>query len=178
MVYAIYEEFLPDVEKKLKRIARKCERHGNPFTFEIKGEEIRAIRKHDSTAMVGMPNPVEYYKFVLIDVEGTARIDSWECLAVMEVHDVGNVIRRINTEVEIPERFRTSENICEHCNSKRNRNNLFVIHNTKTDEWKQVGGDCLKLYTNGLNMEYITAWLDGITELEENDGVVGTGGKH
>ena len=170
MIYAIYEDFFPEVEKKLNRVANKCIKHGNDFTFEVKGEEIR--EKYNKEL-----DRTEYYKFVLVDVEGTAKIDRWECIAVLEVHESGNIIRRINTEIEIPERFKTSENICEHCNSNRRRNNLYVIHNIETDEWKQVGGDCLKLYTGGLNMEYVTAYMDGITELEENDGVIGGNGK-
>ena len=165
MVYAIYEEFYPEVEKKLKRIAKKCIKHGNDFTFKVDGEEIRAIKNNDTDRM-------EYYKFILVNVEGTAKIDNWECIAVIEVHEVGNIIRRINTDIEIPDRFKHSENICEHCNSKRHRNNLYVIHNTETNEWKQVGGNCLNLYTNGLSLEYVTAYLDGITELEENNGVI------
>lgn len=170
MVYAIYEDFFPEVEKKLNRVAKKCIKHGNDFTFEVKGEEIR--EKYNKEL-----DRTEYFKFVLVEVEGTAKIDSWECIAVLEVHGSGNIIRRINTEIEVPERFKTSENICEHCNSNRRRNNLYVIHNIETDEWKQVGGDCLKLYTGGLNMEYVAAYMDGITELEENDGVIGGSGK-
>lgn len=170
MIYAIYEDFYPDIEKKLKRVAKKCMKHGNSFIFEIKGEEIR--ERYDKEL-----DRTEYYKFVLIEVEGAAKINNWECIAVLEVHEVGNIIRRINTDIEVPERFKTSENICEHCNSNRRRNNLYVVHNIETDEWKQVGGDCLRLYTGGLNMEYVTAWLDGITELEENDGIFGGNGK-
>ena len=167
MVYAIYEEFYNDVEKKLNRIARKCSKNGNPFTFEVKGEEIREIEVNPQT------KKTEFFKFILVEVEGTAKIDNWECIAVLEVHEVGNIIRRINTEIEVPSRFKTTENLCEHCNSKRQRNNLYIIHNTETDEWKQVGGSCLVQYTNGLNMEYVTAYMDGITELEENDGIIG-----
>ena len=37
MMYAIYEDFYPDVEKKLNHIAKKCMRHGNDFVFEVKG---------------------------------------------------------------------------------------------------------------------------------------------
>lgn len=168
MLYAIYEDFYADVEKKLNRVAKKCIKHGNDFTFEVKGEEIR--EKYDEEYGI-----TKCYKFILVEVDGTAKIDDWECIAVLEVHDVGNIIRRINTEIEIPNRFKNTENICEHCNSKRQRNNLYIIHNVKTDEWKQVGGNCLKLYTGGLNMEYITAYMDGITELEEFDGIVGHG---
>lgn len=171
MVYAIYEGFFPDVEKKLNRVAKKCVKHGNDFTFEIKGEEIREHKDKETDV-------IRHYKFVLVEVEGTAKVDNWECIAVMENHDAGNIIKRINTTIDIPERFKHTENICEHCNSKRYRTNLYVIHNTETDEWKQVGGNCLALYTGGLNMEYVTAYLDGITELEENDGVVNYGENH
>lgn len=168
MVYAIYEDFFPDVEKKLNRIAKKCVKHGNDFTFEVKGEEIREHNNKET----GL---TEYHKFILVEVEGTAKIDNWECIAVIEVHNSGNIIRRINTEIEVPERFKFTENICEHCNSKRQRNNLYLIHNIETNEWKQVGGSCLKLYTGGLSMEYVVAFMDGITELEEFDGIVGSG---
>jgi hypothetical protein len=168
MVYAIYEDFYADVEKKLNRVAKKCIKHGNDFTFEVKGEEIR--EKYNKELDI-----VEYNKFILVEVDGTAKIDNWECVAVLEVHSVGNIIRRINTEIDIPNRFKNTENICEHCNTNRQRNNLYIIHNTETDEWKQVGGSCLRLYTGGLNMEYVTAYMDGITELEEFDGIVGHG---
>lgn len=168
MMYAIYEDFYPDVEKKLKRVAKKCIKHGNDFTFEVKGEEVREEYNKELERK-------EYHKFILVEVEGTARIDNWECVAVLENHNVGNIIRRINTEIDIPERFKHTDNICEHCNTKRQRNNLYVIHNVETNEWKQVGGSCLKLYTGGLNMEYIAAYMDGITELEEMDGIVGRG---
>lgn len=168
MVYAIYEDFYPDVEKKLNRIAKKCKRYGNDFIFEVKGEEIREKYNEETER-------TEYHKFILVDVDGTAKIDDWECIAVLEIHDVGNIIRRINTEINVPERFKHTENICEHCNSKRQRNNMYVIHNVKTDEWKQVGGSCLKVYTSGLSMEYVTAYMDGIIELEEHDSIVGHG---
>ena len=170
MLYAIYEDFYTDVEKKLNRIAKKCVKHGNNFVFEVKGEEIREKFNEEL-------KKTEYFKFILVEVDGTAKIDNWECVAVLEIHDVGNIIRRINTDIEIPVRFKNTKNICEHCNSKRQRNNLYVIHNTETDEWKQVGGNCLKLYTGGLSLEYVTAFMDGITELEENDGVISGGGK-
>ena len=169
MRYAILNEFFPDVEKKLNRVAKKCVKHGNPFTFEVEGEEIRKMMVDGNE---------HHYKFTIVNVEGTAKIDNWECIAVLEIHSAGNVIRRINTEIELPERFKHTENVCEHCNSKRFRNNLYVIHNVETDEWKQVGGSCLSLYTGGLSLEYVAAYLDGITELEENDGFVPSGCKH
>lgn len=164
MQYAIHENFYPGVEKKLNRIARKCERLGNSFTYEVKGAEIR---KHHNVA----------HKFVIIDVEGIAKVEGWEFIATLDIHPNGNIIRRYNTDVELPERFMTSDNKCDHCHTKRPRNNLYVIRNTDTGEFKQVGASCLNVYTNGLSLEYVAAWIDGITELEQSNGVFSEGGK-
>lgn len=168
MTYLIHEDFFNGVEKKLNSIARKCQKFGNAFTFEVVGEEFQDHTVDGITTT---------HKFFQVEVEGTAKVGDWECVAVMETHPEGNIIRRINTEVEVPTIFRNSDNICEHCGTKRNRTQLFIVHNVETDEWKQVGGSCLKLYTGGLNMEYVVAFLDGITELEERSGHFSLGGK-
>lgn len=168
MKYRIYEEFYNDVEKKLKRIGKKCAKHGNPFTFEVVGEEIQEVENEETKIKA-------HYKFIIVEVEGTAKIDDYECVAVLENHEHGNVIRRINTTIDIPQRFLNTDNFCEHCNSKRRRNELYIIHNTETDEFKQVGSNCLLLYTKGLNAEYVAGYIDGITELEEYDGFIGGG---
>ena len=174
MVYAIYEEFFEDVKKKLNRISKKCAKNGNPFKFNIIREEIRKVEtKNDCGKVI----KVDYYKFIIVEVDGTAKIDNWECVATLEITSAGNIIKRINTEMDIPQRFWTSENICEHCNTRRQRNKLYIIHNVKTGDFKQVGKNCLLEYTNGLNAEYVTGWIDGITELEEYDGFIG-GGSH
>lgn len=171
MQYKIYEDFFNDVEKKLKRIGKKCAKHGNPFVFKIVDSVIDEVINEETKKK-------SYYKFIVIEVEGTAKINDYECVAVLENHSSGNIIRRINTEINIPERFLHTDNICEHCNSKRQRNELYIIHNIKTDEFKQVGSSCLTLYTNGLNAEYVAGYIDGITELEEFDGFVGNGNKY
>lgn len=171
MKYRIYEEFYNDIEKKLKRIGKKCARHGNPFTFEVIGEEIKEVEDEKTKRK-------DYYKFIIVEVEGTAKINNYECVAVLENHEHGNIIRRINTTIDIPERFMNTDNFCEHCNSKRRRNELYIIHNIETNEFKQVGSNCLMLYTNGLNAEYVASYIDGITELEEFDGIVGNGSKY
>ena len=171
MQYYIYEDYFVDIEKKLKRIGKKCEKHGNPFVFNVVGTEIKEVIDEETKEK-------RHYKFIVIEVEGTAKIHDYECVAVLENHEFGNVIRRINTEIEIPERFLSTENFCEHCNSKRPRKELYIIHNVKTDEFKQVGSSCLMLYTNGLNAEYVASYINGITELEEFDGYVGGGAKY
>ena len=162
MVYAIHEDHFLEVEKKLTKVMRKCAKLGNPFTFEVVGSEIRTRKVNGKE---------EHHRFNLVNVEGTAHVDGWEFIATLEIHSGGNVIRRYNTEVDLPDYFRTSPNICEHCNTSRARKNLYVIRNTETNEFKQVGGNCLNLYTNGLSLEYVTAYMDGVIELDKFNGV-------
>lgn len=166
MQYAIHEDIYPTIEKKLVRIANKCKAYGNDFVFSIVGEDMRKDNKG------------YYNKFIIIDVEGTAKVGGWEFIAAMDVYESGNIIRRCNNDVEIPQRFWHSENMCDHCHTKRQRNNLYIIRNTETGEFKQVGGTCLASYTHGLDMELVVSWLDGIDKLEEYNGAFYSGGKN
>lgn len=167
-VFAIHENFYPEVEKKLNRVINKCKKYGNPFTFNIVGTEMREDKK----------NKEILHKFFLIEVSGTAHIDNWEFVATLDIRKGGNIVRRFNTEVEIPDYYKTSPNVCDHCGTARPRKNLYLIHNTETGEFKQVGGSCLNSYTNGLSLEYVASWIDGLTKLEESDGIYyGEGGK-
>lgn len=171
MQYSIYKEFYPEVEKKINRIAKKAAKYGNPFTFKIVDEVVREIADIEN-------NYTNYYPFVIIELDGEAKVGEYECVAVLEMHESGNLIRRINEVIDIPDRFLHSENVCEHCNTKRNRKNLFVVYSSETNEFKQVGSDCLQLYTHGMNPKYIASFYDCITELEEFDGkLVGGYGK-
>lgn len=167
--YAIHESYFPAVEKKINRVIRKCEKYGNPFTFEVIGEEMR----RDSRAMLGDPsnkyNDV-FHKFILVDVEGTAVVGEWEFVATLDMRESGNVIRRYNTEVELPEYYKTSPNVCDHCRTARDRKNLYVVRNLETGEFKQVGGNCLMSYS-GINLEYAAALMDGIDHLCSYDNL-------
>ena len=175
MQYRIYEDVFEKFDKKIQRIINKCKKYGNPFTYKVVGEEYETRVERDD---YGREHKI-VYRFILVEVEGTAQIDNWELIALLEHSNDGNIIKNINNDVEVPESFRTSDCICEHCRSKRERKKLFIIRNTETGDFKQIGSTCLKSYTGCLSAEYIAAWLDGITEFEEEDGNIGSGiGKH
>ena len=66
-----------------KSISKKCVKNGNPFVFRKIGEEVKKIHKngHD-----------ENVKFIMVEVEGTAKIANWEFIATLENHSSGNII--------------------------------------------------------------------------------------
>ena len=94
--------------------------------------------------------------FIICEAEGTAKVNDWEFVSSVEHTAEGNIFSKALTSLEIPERYRTGDSYCEHCNTHRSRKNTFIIHNTVTDEFKQVGKSCLMDFTFGMAVESAT----------------------
>lgn len=169
MQYAIHENFYKDVEKKINRIVKKCEKYGNPFVFNVIGTEMHEDSRANHNDKHNRYNGV-FHKFVIIEVEGEAKVGNWEFIATLNIRSNGNVIRRYNNEVELPDYFKTSPDVCDHCRSVRNRKNLYVVRNIDTGEFRQVGGNCLMSYT-GIDLEYAAALMEGIEYLSKYDNL-------
>lgn len=152
MMYEIFEGNMERLEKKLNTIRNKCQVYGCEFNFEVVGESFHKV--DDDTL-----------RFVQVEASGIARVNGWEFVATIEHNNPMNVIRAFRTEYEIPERYYTSAPICEHCNSKRNRKDTYLIRNTETGEFKQVGKSCLKDFTNGLSAEAVVQYISWFDEL-------------
>ena len=166
MEYLIYEDFFPNLDRKILSIGKKCAQNGNPFSYCVLGDEFQERKNSAGKSAV--------YRFIRIDVSGLATAGEYTAVAMLEMHNTGNLIRLIDRSVTLPEKFRTSLNVCEHCHSSRERKNLFVVRNNQTGEFKQVGKSCLKLYTGGLNAETVAHALDLVTELENAGKVEGS----
>lgn len=145
MRYTIHEGNMQKAEKKLTTLKNKCEKYGCNFKCDVIGELFAEVEEG------------RIAKFFVLDVEGEAKVNGWRFVATVEHTEAGNIIRAFDNTVEIPERYRTSEAVCEHCNSKRRRKDTYLIVN-ESGEFKQVGKSCLKDFTNGLTAEAIAAY--------------------
>lgn len=86
----------------------------------------------------------------------------------------GNLIQAVPSEAEnLPERFRTTGNCCEHCNTTRNRNEYFVVRSEKTGEYMQVGSSCLQKYLE-CSAAYMRSFVKLCDELDD-EGKIGGG---
>ena len=137
MQYKIWKCLIDDVEKELKRVQRKCSKYNCKFNYEIHKDDI--IEQVNGKTFI----------FNIVDVEGKAIINDYQLVGISEYTKNGNIMHKVGEE-EIPKRFYNTDNYCEHCNRKRARKQLFLIKNIKTNEYKQVGKSCVKLYTNGI----------------------------
>lgn len=166
MEYLIYEGNMERLQKKLQRIENKCKKHGNTeFKFEIKGETFKEV-KIDGECFNN--------KYYIVEVEGVAKINDWVFVATIQHKDNGNIIRQFKTDIEIPEKYRYTDSVCEHCNYKRIRKDTYLIYNEATNEFKQVGKSCLNEFTNGLSAEAVAqyiSWFDEVIEGQEVDSL-------
>lgn len=161
-VYKIYEENMPRLEKKLQAIANKCEKYGNHFSYKITGEEYQEREVNGQKCTL---------RFVLVDVEGEAKINNWRFVAALEHTEKGNIIRGLRG-VEVPDRYYSCAPKCEHCKTDRNRTGSYIIQNTNNGHFKQVGKSCLKDFTNGMSAEGVAAYISLFNELIQGETIV------
>jgi hypothetical protein len=104
---------------------------------------------------------------VTITIENVV-VNGWEFTAVPEA--VGNKVIFHGIDVDqnkIPEHLHNPSNICEHCNVNSSvRKNVYIIHNTETDQYKQVGKVCLKDFIGGTSSTNVAGAFQFFAELE------------
>lgn len=163
--YLIWEGHMEDLMKKVNKIQNKCRKFGCDFHFAKIGEEFKEVPTLEEDPFTGK-TICTTCKFIIVEAEGTAIINGWEFVASVEHTEAGNIFFKAMSDVEIPERYRTSNPVCEHCNSNRSRKNTFIIRNTKTGEFKQVGNSCLMDYTHGMSVSCAT-WFASLKNIFE-----------
>ena len=161
--YFIHEDNMPRLEDKIKKIKAKCIKFGNEFNYQVTGE--RLVTHEDKSVS----------RFVQVEVSGIAKIADWLFVGSIDHTPKGNIISSY-LDLPIPEYFRTCPSFCMHCNTQRARNNTYILINTNTAEWKQVGSSCLRDFL-GVSAESYTAFLSSFNELAVFDAVEPNGGK-
>lgn len=163
--YAVYEGHMEDLKKKITRIQNKCKKFGCDFSFKEVGETFKEVPTGDTDPITGKPIKVKC-KYILIQAEGTAIINGWEFVASVEHTEAGNIFSKAMTTIQIPAKYRTTKCICEHCNSNRVRKDTFIIRNSETGEFKQVGKSCLQDFTHGMSASCAT-WFASLKDVFE-----------
>lgn len=168
--FAIPEENMESLRKKLVRIRNKCAKYGCSFEYREVGTHMgeRTIKWDELNEYGGLVTrstiiPVKYYD---IEVEGKAEINGWKFVASLEHTDAGNVIYSIG-DLEVPHRYYDCAPYCEHCRTNRARKDSFIIYNQETQEFKQVGKSCLRDYTFGMSAEAVSQYEQAFKEAQE-----------
>ena len=125
------------IADRLKKLSRKAAKYGNgDITFSFGKTFNRKVNTEYGEISV---------EYIEISVSGEApRVGGWQLLSRVELLGTGeNLIHSVpGVGVDIDARFRTHNGHCDHCNSLRRRNDVYVL----TDGSKQiaVGRSCLR----------------------------------
>ena len=166
MKYEIYEGNMNRLEKHMKKIAKKCDKYGCDFHYEIVGEVFKDFEETiDENGNRCKPYTVTR-RFVVIEVEGKAIVNDWRFIGSIEATENGNIFHK-TVDVEIPERYYDAKPACEHCNTKRYRKYTYIIQNEVTGEFKQVGRTCLNDFTRGMDADFIASYYSMFEKLAE-----------
>lgn len=160
MTYAIHESNMERLRQKIGRIQNKCIKYGCDFIFNEVGEEYRTLTNEQGFSYTA--------RFIIVEAEGKSIINGWQFIASVEHTGKGNIIKRV-CNIEVPERYYTSQPICEHCNSRRARKDTYIVMNEETGEFKQVGKSCLKDFTHGMSAEAVAQYMAAFDCLIEGE---------
>ncbi len=173
-IYYIYEGNMEKLEKKLLTIQNKCKKYNCDFVYDKLGEVMVEFEMEtkDGKKDIGVS------KFFKIRVFGNAVQNDWEFVASIERSPSdkvsGNMVKGIRNDIEIPIQYYTAPIMCEHCGNKRTSKSLLV-HNTKTNQFMQVGRNCLKDFTFGMSAEGIAQLLNGLNEVVKGEAPMAGG---
>lgn len=165
MMYLIPTENMESFEKKIARIRRKAERAKVDFSYK----RLEPIQKETDLPGVTV-------ECVPVMVECKIHYENWVVVAVLEHQPYGNLVHlvegewRPNKELKLPEKYRTAQSYCDHCNTMRARNKTVVLYNKETKEFKQAGTTCLREYTGGIDADMIAAFEECTKEPTEFTG--------
>ena len=155
-------ECVGKVEEYVAKLNRRAAKIGcEPLMMSVVGTRIEEL--------VGFEGEVQ--EIATIEIVGTTPvINGWKFVGRIEHTENGNVLRVAPGE-SIPTQYWESAGECDHCNTKRHRNDTFILLNVATGEYKQIGRQCVRDYIgydNPADMYWWTGVLDTFaTESEE-----------
>lgn len=171
---------MDELEEKFEKINRRCDKLSMPHvTFEVIAQRS-ALNKETKTRMV----------FNTIELRGTAPvINGFKFVARIEHTKAGVIIARTPgcETIELPASVRNETNICEHCNTARNRLETFVVVSEETGKPTIVGRNCLRDFIGSASIATAIALytilgklvieLDNYDDDPNSAGNIGGGGR-
>jgi len=164
MIYTIPTYKVAKLVKKLEAFNRKATKFkAQPIVFTV-GSTYSKDYQTDECRLKGINHIVEVND-ITIDIESFTPVPGYLFLASIENTPNGNIMHTIDFRMEIPAKFRTSNNHCDHCNTDRYRKTTYIIYNEKKKSFIQVGSTCIKDYL-GINVALIASRFEFLTEME------------
>ncbi len=184
--FKIPEENYLRLVDRIHKLSRRSQKLGlGPINIVELGTEFETKRVRDKfldptgTLDIFIDQIFKYYH---IKIDGQRPIIAgWQFVATLQHTDGGNLLRVVPGHTEpLPERYRNSDNFCEHCRTDRQRKDVYVLRH-ENGTYKQVGRTCLKDFMGHANpyavaeLAEMLATIDDMCRGAEDDDWLGCG---
>lgn len=146
--YWIPKSCLDEFTKRLEKLNRKAAKLDlEPLVSTVTDETERRAVGEGPVTLETAPDPsIIYATFVKVLVYGNVpQFQGYAFLARIEhIRDGQNICHTYPGAAAIPDRFYSASPACDHCHTNRYRKDTYIVHNTDTGEYRQVGSDCIK----------------------------------
>lgn len=139
-IYKVPSDNLGTLKDKFVQLGRRAKRLGLPApTFT----EIKVERKEVKNPHTGLCERVYLVHHLVVDPGcSVVKVEGWTFIATIQHTEEGNILRAVGN-ADIPSKYRQVSQLCEHCNTTRNRKDTYILRNEDTGAHKQVGRNCL-----------------------------------
>ena len=173
-VYKIYR--VPTInteglEKKIAKLSKRSAKLGcSPITIKRHGQVDEMVVERDSYTGRVIRRFVMIYDQVTVHGQAP-KYEGWTFCGTLQHTENGNLLRAVPGET-IPEAYRNVRPICDHCKSRRQRKDTYVVRNDQGD-YKQVGRQCIADFLGHIDPEnlarYATWLADAVASAEESE---------
>ncbi len=169
----IPEANLHRVEEAFKKLTTRAKRTklAAPVYIEV-SRETRLVKASELGLKGGKKFPRVY---VTLQVAGNRpHIPGYTFLGAVNHGEKMNVLSAAPDQ-EIPERFRTAKPLCDHCRTKRQRKDTFILRHEDSGAVLQIARNCLQDYLGeAVNVKDIvaqfTSWRAAMDAIEDSEG--------
>jgi len=164
------------LEEKVAKFNRKAAKmKQSPIVVERLKEWRKPVYMYDPFS--GEQKVKYYVEMADVKVTGeTPKIPGWTLLARIEhlrtkkngagKNSQTNLVRRVpgTDNIPIPKKYWRRQ-ICDHCKSKRRRNDTFLVVREKDGKMFQVGRQCVADYLGHKSVDSIVRWIDSLLQI-------------
>jgi hypothetical protein len=146
-IYKIIASRLPYLTDRLEKLNKKARKLGlAEITSKVLGyyPAIRNLRQKEI-------QPACYEVQIVGEFP---KLSGWSFIGTIEHTEAGNILRAAPNQT-IPDSYRHSSKVCDHCGKSRTRKDTYIIQNLEASSFKQVGHSCIKDFLGGRGPEAI-----------------------
>jgi hypothetical protein len=178
-IFEIPDCNMPMVETKIAKLNKRAAKIGaDPIQIVVVKKWEKQLKDNNS-----YDDTFTVIPMTTIQVMGSApKLNGWTLVSVVEPVENGILLRKFpGVEYEIPIEFRdVTPDRCDHCHTKRQRNETFIVCHVANNEWKVVGRTCLADFTGCNNPEQIANYASSLYDLtisiKDEESLGGFGG--